>query len=111
MLFVYHLGMPEILPCDNGQEFKGALLVFLKKDNIRLINGRPQSQHTQRLIEQANTVVKHKFQKWQVSNGRTHESLLNGVTSFQLLFLCKPKIQNTHLTSPTEKKKPFYVSF
>ena len=45
-LFVRHLKIPDILQCDNGREFKGALLVFLKKHNIRLVNGRPQTLRT-----------------------------------------------------------------
>ncbi len=42
-LFVPHLAIPGILQCDNGREFKCALLVFLKKHNIKLINDRPQT--------------------------------------------------------------------
>ena len=60
-LFVRHLGMPEILQCDNGQEFKGTLLIFLKKHNIKLINGRPRSLYIQKLVEQANALVKDKL--------------------------------------------------
>ncbi len=37
-LFVCHLEISCILQCDNGREFKGALLLFLKKQNIKLIN-------------------------------------------------------------------------
>lgn len=62
-LFVYHLGVPEILQCDNGQEFKGLLLVFLKKHNIKLINGYLCTPRTQKLVEQTNTMVKNKLQK------------------------------------------------
>ena len=58
-LFVRHLGIPGILQCDNGREFKGALLLFLKKHNIKLINGRPRTPQTQGLVEQANAVVKN----------------------------------------------------
>ena len=68
-LFVQHLAIPGILQCDNGREFKGALLVFLKKHNIKLINDRPQTLQTQRLVEQANAVVKNKIAKWQAING------------------------------------------
>ena len=105
-LFVRHLGVPEIFQCDNGREFKGALLVFLKKHNIKLINGRPRTPRTQGLVEQANAVVKDKLRKWQAANGtgawadalseainnQTHESLPTGVTPSQLMFLRKPKI-------------------
>lgn len=121
-LFVRHLGISEILQCDNGREFKGILLVFLKKHNIKLINGHPRTPCTQGLVEQANTVVKDKFRKWQAANGtgawadilieickvihnQTHKSLSTGVTLSQRMFLRKPKIWNTLLTSATEEKK------
>ena len=42
-LLICHLGIPGLLQCDNGREFKGALLLFQRKHNIRLINGRPQT--------------------------------------------------------------------
>ena len=50
-LFVRHLGMPEILQCDNSREFKGTFLVFLKKHNIKLINGHPHTPCIQKLVE------------------------------------------------------------
>ena len=40
-LFVRNLGIPGILQFDNGREFQEALLLFLKKHNIRLANRRP----------------------------------------------------------------------
>lgn len=46
MLFMYHLDILEILQCDNGREFKGALFMLLKKHNIKLINRSP---HTPRI--------------------------------------------------------------
>ncbi len=62
-LFARHLGIPGILQCDNGREFKGSLLPFLKKHNIKLINGRPQTSQTKDLVERANIVVKDKIAK------------------------------------------------
>lgn len=99
--FVRHLGVPGILQCDNGRDFKVALLLFLKKHNIKLINGRPRTPPTQRLVEQANSVVKDKIAKWQAVNctgywadslteirdainNQTQESLPAGVTPMQL---------------------------
>ena len=67
-LFVRHLGVPEIFQYDNSQKFKDALLMFLKKYNIKLINRRFCTPRTQRLVEQANVVVKDKLQKWQAAN-------------------------------------------
>ena len=37
-LYVPHFGDPEIFQYDNGREFRGALLIFLKKHGIKLIN-------------------------------------------------------------------------
>lgn len=42
---------------------------FLKKHNIKFINGRPRTSQTQGLDEQTNTVVKNKIAKWQAVNG------------------------------------------
>lgn len=63
-LFVRHLIIPEILQCENEQEFKGVLLVFLKKHNIKIINSRPRMPQTQGLVEQANFIIKNKIRLW-----------------------------------------------
>ncbi len=68
-LFVRYLGIPGILHFDNGREFKGALLLFLKKHKIKFINGCHQTPWTQKLVEKANAVVKDKIAKWQAGNG------------------------------------------
>lgn len=39
-LFIYCLDICEVLQCDNKQKFKDVLLIFLKKHNIKFINGR-----------------------------------------------------------------------
>ncbi len=67
-LFVQHWGTPVILQCDNRREFKGALLLFLKKHNIKLINSRPRTSGTQKLVELANAVVKDNIGKWRAVN-------------------------------------------
>lgn len=61
-LFVCHLGIPEILQYNNNQEFKSVLLVFLKKHNIKLINGHFHTLCIQKLVEQVNMVIKNKLQ-------------------------------------------------
>ena len=68
-LFIYQLEIPGILHCDDRMEFEGALLLFLKKHNIRLVNRRPPTPQTQRLVEQTNALVKDKMIKWQAVNG------------------------------------------
>lgn len=121
-LFVRHLGIPGILQYDNGREFKGALLLFLKKHNIRLVNGRPRTPGTQGLVEQANAVVKDKITKWQAVNGsgnwasalteicdaindQTHESLPAGVTPMQLMFFRKPNSRKTRIVYAMEEER------
>lgn len=120
--FVRHLGILESLYCDNVWEFKGALLVFLKKYNIKLINGRFRTLRIQELVKQTNTMVKDKFRKEQVANGtgaqadilieicetinnQTHEFLFTDITFSQLMFLYKSKIRNIFLTSATTEEK------
>jgi len=36
------VGIPKIIQCDNGKEFKGILLILLKKYRIKILNGRPR---------------------------------------------------------------------
>ncbi len=67
-LFIWHLGVPGILQYDNRREFKGVLLLFLKKYNIKLINGRPQTPQTQGVVEQANAAMRDKIAKLQAVN-------------------------------------------
>lgn len=54
-------GVPKIIQCDNGSELKGVLLILLKKDGIKIINGRPRHPQTQGLVEQANGIMKAKL--------------------------------------------------
>ncbi|KFY66788.1 hypothetical protein V496_01922 [Pseudogymnoascus sp. VKM F-4515 (FW-2607)] len=52
---------PKIMQADNGKEFKGALLILLRKYGIQVVNGAPRSPQTQGLVEQANGVVENKL--------------------------------------------------
>ncbi len=123
-LYVRHFGAPEIFQCDNGREFKGALLIFLKKHGIKLINGRPRTPRTQGLVEQANAVVKNKITRWQAEHGtgawaeslteiceainsQTHESLPARVTPFQLMFSRNPSLRNTEKTGINHDQRAF----
>ena len=63
-IFIKFLGCPEICQSDNGREFKGVLLILLKRHGIRTVYGRPRTPRTQGLIEQGNAVVKNKLRKW-----------------------------------------------
>ncbi len=37
--YIRHFGAPRIFQCNNGREFKGSLLIFVKNHSIKLING------------------------------------------------------------------------
>jgi hypothetical protein len=52
---------PKVMQADNGKEFKGALLILLRKYGIQVVNGAPRSLQTQGLVEQANGVVENKL--------------------------------------------------
>ncbi|KFY99011.1 hypothetical protein V498_01051 [Pseudogymnoascus sp. VKM F-4517 (FW-2822)] len=59
------------MQADNGKEFKGALLILLRKYRIQVINGALRSLQTQGLIEQANGVVEAKLRAWKMDHGST----------------------------------------
>ncbi|KAF5120961.1 SCAN domain-containing protein 3 [Metarhizium anisopliae] len=73
---------PKIVQTDNGKEFKGALLVLLRKYGIQIINGAPRSPQTQGLVEQANGVVEAKLRAWKMDNGSTEWA--NGIMEVTL---------------------------
>jgi transposase InsO family protein len=70
-LFIAAFLPPKIVQCDNGKEFKGALLILLRKYGIQVINGAPRSPQTQGLVEQANGVVEAKQRAWKMDHGST----------------------------------------
>jgi hypothetical protein len=59
------------MEADNGKEFKGALLILLRKYGIKVVNGAPRSPQTQGLVEQANGVVENKLRVWKMDHGST----------------------------------------
>ena len=73
---------PKIVQTDNGKEFKGALLILLRKYGIQIINGAPRSPQTQGLVEQANGVVEAKLRAWKMDNGSTEWA--NGIMDVTL---------------------------
>ena len=70
--YIVHVRIPDIVQCDNGKEFKGAALILLKNYSIKVINGRPRTPRTQRLVEQANGVMKDKLKKRIKATGNPH---------------------------------------
>lgn len=63
------MGPPRILQCDNGREFKGAVLHILKKHGIKLINSTPRHPQSQGLVEQGNSVVERKLRAFMAERG------------------------------------------
>jgi hypothetical protein len=59
------------MQCDNRKEFKGALLILLRKYGIQIVNRAPRSPQTQGLVKQANRVVKAKLRAWKMDNRST----------------------------------------
>lgn len=72
--FIMFYGPPSIIQCNNGKEFKGALLILLRKHGIKCVNGNPRSPQTQGLVEQGNNVVEHKIRAWKMEHQSTHWS-------------------------------------
>ena len=68
-LFIAAFLPPKIMQADNGKEFKGALLLLLRKYGIQVVNGAPRSPQTQGLVEQANGVVEAKLRAWKMDHG------------------------------------------
>ncbi len=62
-LFILHYGIPDMIQCNNGIEFKGVVILFLARYGIEIMNDRPQTQRTQGLVEQANGIIKDKLSK------------------------------------------------
>ena len=60
--------LPTIVQTDNGKEFKGVLKLLLLLHGVKIINGRPRTPRTQRLIEQVNGTVKEKILVWKLEN-------------------------------------------
>jgi transposase InsO family protein len=62
--FIGMFGVPGILQCDNGTEFKGACDHLVKHHGIPVVHSKPRTPQTNGLIEQANGVLKTKILAW-----------------------------------------------
>jgi len=62
--FIGIFGIPGILQCDNGTEFKGACDQLEKHHGIPVVYSKPRTPQTNGLIEQANGVSKSKILAW-----------------------------------------------
>ena len=60
--WIHHYSVhPRIWQSDNGTEFKGALLILLRRYGVKVINSRPRYPQSQGLVEQANGFIKKKL--------------------------------------------------
>jgi len=57
-------GIPGILQCDNGTEFKGACDQLVKHHGIPVVHSKPRTRQTNGLIEHSNGVLKGKILVW-----------------------------------------------
>lgn len=89
---------PKIMQADNGKEFKGALLLLLRKYGIQVVNGAPRSPQTQGLVEQANGVVENKLRAWKMDHGSTEWK--NGL--LEVVFAMNTQIHSTIGCAPAE---------
>ena len=101
------VGIPGILHCNNGAEFKGVFLILLKKYGIKIITGRPRCPQMQGLVEQANGVMKVKLRCWLADHesqgwsdaladialemNRQSHSSLRGKMLYEIFFIRKPR--------------------
>lgn len=68
-IFIQAFFPMEILQCDDGKEFKGALLILLRQYGIKIVHGAPRTPHVQGLVEQANGTIERKIGAWQADQG------------------------------------------
>jgi len=62
--FIGLFGIPGILQCDNGTEFKGACDRLVKHHGIPVGHSKPRTPQTNGLTEQANGVLKSNILTW-----------------------------------------------
>jgi hypothetical protein len=86
------------MQADNGKEFKGALLLLLRKYGIQVVNGAPRSPQTQGLVEQANGVVENKLRAWKMDHGSTEWK--NGL--LEVVLAMNTQIHSTIGCAPAE---------
>lgn len=120
--YITHVGIPDIVQCDNGTEFKGAALILLKNYGVKVINGRPRTPRTQGLVEQANGVMKDKLKKrikatgnhrWSqhllrvalAMNVQGHDSLPYNMTPYEVFFGRKYRQRPNSLVTVHEQQE------
>ena len=125
--FIKHYDIPDIIQCDNGREFAGAVLMLCRRLGIKVINGKPRTPRTQGLVEQANGVAKTKIASWITETGnsqrhlaltevskqmnrQSHDSLPTKWTPDRVFALRKARPMRSNHLKPTEADKAIYES-
>ena len=65
-------GSINIWQCDNGSEFKGAMMMLARRHGIKVVNGNPRHPQSQGLVEQGNSTLKAKIRAWMHENQSSH---------------------------------------
>jgi transposase InsO family protein len=119
-------GHPPTLHCDNGTEFKGAMLEYCKEHNINVINGRPYHPESQGSIEVANKTFKARLRAVQSSyptigwkdllpniawviNTTRPDSLPHGTIPYEVWFGRKPPQMPEELHKHREVFRPIVI--
>lgn len=120
--YINHVGISDIMQCDNGKEFKEAALMLLKNQGIKVINGRLRIPRTQGLMKQANGVMKDKIKRrikvtgdrqWTqhlarvvlAMNIQGHDSLPYKMSPYEVSFGRKHSHRLNSLATTTEQQK------
>jgi len=96
--FIALFGIPGILQCDNGTEFKGACDSLVKHHGIPVVHSKPRTPQTNGLIEQANGVLRSKILAWMTEM----ESIEWWVALLEAMLSMNRQVHSTTGKSPCE---------
>lgn len=99
--WIAHGEPPTYLCCDNGEGFKGVLLVLLKKYGIHVKNGCPRTPQTRGLAAQADNTVRRKLAAYRIDNH----------TAEWVTALPEISLQINHSVHGSSSKTPFELVF
>jgi len=99
--FIGIIGIPSILQCDNGTEFKGACDQLVKHHGIPVVHSKPRTPQTNGLIEQANRDLKFKILAW----------MTDMVSTEWWLELPEPLLSMNRQVHSTTGKSPYEIVF
>lgn len=69
--FFQSYGVPDIVQCDGGPEFKGAILILCKEFGIKFVKSTPQHLHSQGSAPQNDNIFLETLHRWEQENNRT----------------------------------------